>query len=68
MQVTTAWGPHSAPPTALADLQLLAKEGVIRRYVVIERGGIRFGIFGLLGKEAFIYTNHGAVTCLPWLH
>ncbi len=46
----------------LTDLQRLAKDGVIRRYVVIERGGIRFGIFGLLGKEAFIYTNHGAVT------
>ena len=36
----------------LADLQRLAKDGVIRRYLVIERGGIRFGIFGLLGKEA----------------
>jgi 5'-nucleotidase len=29
---------------------------------VIERGGIRFGIFGLLGKEAQIYTSGGAVT------
>ena len=36
----------------LADLQRLARDGVIRRYLVIERGGIRFGIFGLLGKEA----------------
>ena len=36
----------------LADLQRLAKDGVIRRYLVIERGGIRFGIFGVLGKEA----------------
>jgi 5'-nucleotidase len=41
---------------ALADLQRLSKDGVIRRYTVIERGGIRFGIFGLLGKEAQIYT------------
>ena len=40
----------------LADLQRLAKDGVIRRYLVIERGGIRFGIFGLLGKEASFYT------------
>ena len=35
---------------------------MIRRYLVIERGGIRFGIFGLLGKEAQIYTNGGATT------
>jgi 5'-nucleotidase/UDP-sugar diphosphatase len=41
----------------LADLQRLAKDGVIRRHTVIERGGIRFGIFGLLGKEAQIYTE-----------
>jgi 5'-nucleotidase / UDP-sugar diphosphatase len=46
----------------LADLQRLAKAGVIRRHTVIERGGIRFGIFGLLGKEAQHYTSGGAVT------
>ena len=46
----------------LADLQRLAKEGVVRRYLVIERGGIRFGIFGSLGKEAMIYTSGGATT------
>jgi len=46
----------------LAGLQRLAKAGVIRRYTVIERGGIRFGIFGLLGKEAQHYTSGGAVT------
>ena len=47
----------------LADLQRLAKDGVIRRYVVIERGGIRFGLFGLLGKEAQFYTDGaGAAT------
>ncbi|MGA8050761.1 MAG: bifunctional UDP-sugar hydrolase/5'-nucleotidase [Burkholderiales bacterium] len=46
----------------LADLQHLAKDGVIRRYVVIERGGIRFGVFGTLGKEAMIYTNGEATT------
>ena len=48
--------------TTLADLQRLAKDGVVRRYVVIERGGIRFGIFGLLGKEAMHYTSGGAAT------
>ena len=46
----------------LADLQRLAKDGVIRRYLVIERGGIRFGIFGLLGEEAAIYSSGGAAS------
>ena len=46
----------------LADLQRLAKEGAIRRYVVVERGGLRFGLFGTLGKEAMIYTSGGATT------
>jgi 5'-nucleotidase/UDP-sugar diphosphatase len=47
----------------LADLQRLAKDGVIRSHLVIERGGIRFGIFGVLGKEAQFYTTGaGAVT------
>ena len=41
----------------LADLQRLSKDGTIRRYTVIERGGMRFGIFGLLGKEAQFYTG-----------
>ena len=48
--------------TALTDLQRLTKDGVIRRYSVIERGGLRFGVFGLLGKEAMIYTSGGATT------
>jgi len=52
----------SGSDATLADLQHLAKEGVIRRYLVIERAGIRFGIFGSLGKEAMIYTNGGATT------
>jgi len=47
----------------LADLRRLAKAGVVRRHLVIERGGIRFGLFGLLGKEAQFYTTGaGAVT------
>ncbi len=46
----------------LADLQRLSKEGVIRRYLVIERGGIRFGVFGVLGKEAQFYTTGGAAS------
>ena len=47
---------------SLADLQALSREGVIRRYAVIERGGLRFGIFGSIGKEAMIYTNGGATS------
>jgi 5'-nucleotidase/UDP-sugar diphosphatase len=46
----------------LVDLQRLAKAGVIRRYLVIERGGISFGLFGVLGKEAIFYTSGGAVS------
>jgi 5'-nucleotidase / UDP-sugar diphosphatase len=45
----------------LTDLQQLSKAGLIRRYLVIERGGLRFGLFGVLGKEAQIYTSGGAV-------
>jgi 5'-nucleotidase/UDP-sugar diphosphatase len=41
----------------LAGLKQLAKDGIIRRSLVIERGGVRFGIFGLLGKEAQFYTG-----------
>ena len=52
----------AANDNTLVDLQRLSKEGVIRPYLVIERGGIRFGIFGVLGKEAIIYTSSGAVT------
>ena len=46
----------------LADLQRLARDGVIGRHLVIERGGIRFGIFGVLGKEAIFYTTGGAAS------
>jgi 5'-nucleotidase len=47
---------------ALADLKRLTQDGVLRRYLVIERGGIRFGLFGVLGKEAQFYTSGGAAT------
>jgi 5'-nucleotidase len=53
----------SKQDATLAELQRLAGEGVVRRYTVIERGGIRIGIFGLLGKEAQFYTGGaGAVS------
>src|SRR5208283_1723084 len=47
----------TANDPTLAGLQRLAKDEVVRRYFVIERGGMRFGIFGLLGKEAQFYTG-----------
>lgn len=53
----------SAKEASLADLQRLTRDGIIRRYIVIERGGIRFGIFGLMGKESIYYTSGaGAIT------
>jgi 5'-nucleotidase / UDP-sugar diphosphatase len=51
----------AANDPTLADLQQLSSAGLIRRYLVIERGGVRFGLFGVLGKEAQIYTSGGAV-------
>lgn len=53
----------AAKDATLADLQRLAKDGMIRRHLVIERGGLRFGIFGLMGKESIYYTSGaGAIT------
>jgi 5'-nucleotidase/UDP-sugar diphosphatase len=46
----------------LSDLQRLAGDGVIRRHLVIERGGMRFGLFGVIGKEAIsVAVGAGAV-------
>jgi 5'-nucleotidase/UDP-sugar diphosphatase len=51
-----------AKDDSLAELRRLAGEGVIRRHAVIERGGIRFGLLGVLGKEAMtVTTGAGAV-------
>jgi 5'-nucleotidase/UDP-sugar diphosphatase len=53
----------SASDATLDGLKRLGQSGAVRRHIVIERGGIRFGIFGVLGKEAQIYTTGaGAVT------
>jgi 5'-nucleotidase/UDP-sugar diphosphatase len=53
----------AAEDAALTGLQRLAKDGLIRRYLVLERDGMRFGIFGLLGEQAAFYaTGGGAVT------
>ena len=55
----------SGSDPTLAALQQLAKDGVVRRYLVIERGGMRFGIFGLLGKEAQFYTSGAGAVKFP---
>ena len=52
----------SANDPTLAGLQRLAKGGLVRRHFVIERGGIRFGLFGVLGKEAQFYTDGAGAT------
>jgi 5'-nucleotidase / UDP-sugar diphosphatase len=53
----------SGSDPSLSGLKALARDGVVRRHAVIERGGVRFGLFGLLGKEAVLYTGGaGAIT------
>jgi 5'-nucleotidase / UDP-sugar diphosphatase len=55
----------TADDRTLDGLRELSRAGAIRRYTVIERGGIRFGVFGVLGKEAQFYTGGaGAVKFL----
>jgi len=49
----------AADDPALDDLRQLSQAGLISRYLVIERGGMRFGLFGVLGKEAQHYTGGG---------
>jgi 5'-nucleotidase len=55
----------TANDATLAGLQRLANDGVVRRTLVIERGGIRFGILGVLGKEAQFYTGGAGAVKLP---
>ncbi len=50
----------SAAAPTLEGLQKLGAEGRVRRHLVLERGGIRFGIFGVLGREAAAYTVSAA--------
>ncbi|HLG82012.1 MAG TPA: bifunctional UDP-sugar hydrolase/5'-nucleotidase [Bradyrhizobium sp.] len=50
---------------SFAGLKQLATDGVVRRYIVLERGGMRFGLFGLLGKEAQFYTGGAGAIKFP---
>jgi len=53
--ITSNTNLQSKDPT-LQEIQQRAREGHILPWKIIERGGIRFGILGLLGHEATFYT------------
>lgn len=55
----------SAKDPKLSGLQRLVADETISKYLVIERAGIRFGIFGLLGKEAVFYTAGAGAVAFP---
>jgi len=46
----------SAASDRLKELQTLVEAGAIKPYTVIERGGLRFGLVGLIGKDASKYA------------
>ena len=46
----------SAETKRLEDLKTLAATGVIKPYQIVERGGLRFGLIGLIGYDAFKYA------------
>ena len=50
----------SAAAPTLEGLQKLGAAGRIRRHLVLERGGIRIGLFGVLGREAAVYAVSAA--------
>ncbi len=51
-----------AGDAGLAGLKELGRTGAIRSHLVIERGGIRFGLFGMMGADSIQYTiNPGAL-------
>ncbi len=50
----------SASAQAVAGLQRLGAQGRIRNYLVLERGGVKFGIIGILGREAAAYSVSAA--------
>jgi 5'-nucleotidase / UDP-sugar diphosphatase len=48
---------------ALDGLKALGRAGAIRSHMVFERGGIRFGLFGMMGADSIQFTiNPGALT------
>jgi 5'-nucleotidase/UDP-sugar diphosphatase len=55
----------SGSDPSLSGLKALAKDEVVRTHAVIERRGVRFGLFGLMGKEAVFYTGGAGAIAFP---
>ena len=55
----------SGDDASLAGLKALADEKVVRTHAVIERDGVRFGLFGLMGKEAVFYAAGAGAIVFP---
>jgi len=55
----------SANEPRLAALKQLVRDQVIRPYMVLERGGLRFGILGLIGYDAYKYTTNPGGVVFP---
>ena len=52
-----------ADDAGLAGLKELARAKVLRSHMLLERGGIRFGLFGMMGTDSIQFTiNPGALT------
>ena len=52
-----------AADAALDGLKSLGQAGTLRTHIVLERGGIRFGLFGMMGADSIQWTiNPGALT------
>ncbi|OPX88468.1 MAG: Trifunctional nucleotide phosphoesterase protein YfkN precursor [Pelotomaculum sp. PtaB.Bin104] len=50
--VTYPANPDGSLPPSLEDLKEAARDYGIKEYMLIDRGGFRIGVFGLMGKEA----------------
>ncbi len=51
-----------AADASLDPLKALAAAGTIRSHMVLERGGIKFGLFGMMGPDSIVWTiNPGAL-------
>ena len=52
-----------AADAGLSGLKALGQAGTIRSHMVLDRGGIRFGLFGMMGPDSIQWTiNPGALT------
>lgn len=62
-QILAANTSFDSADAGLDGMKALAQTGAIRSHVVIERGGIRFGLFGMMGVDSITWTiNPGALT------